>query len=504
MNPKTSLKVAKEASITYIGLVAGNIFRYLFTILLARWVGVEYLGIYSLGNAVTRLTEVIGKAGLDSGVLRFVSHHRGKSQEHAARSSIRSALKIGFVFSIIIMIIQIALSGWLAFAIFKSNALLKTLLIINAISLPFSIITLIAAWSTQGFQIMKYKVIVTDIFAPIILLISMVLLYFSLSAEAALYYPLLISAVISCFTIMYFLKKISGVSIKSIISSKVDFKILYFSSPLMMVAVIGTFMHWLDVTMLGYFTNSETVGLYYPAARTAGLLRSVLLAFISIFSPMMSQFYAQKNAAGMENLYHLVTRWIFTVSVPILILLLMFPSKFMLLFGPEYMSGSNTLIILSVAVFMQAIMGIGSPALTMTGHPKVNLVNSIVAVIINVILNIILIPKYGLEGAAWATLISLSLIGFARIIEVSVILKLPYLNRSFFKPVIAGITTWIFLSALKPMLMNYHTLITLLIGGISAIIVFGVVLLILKIEPEDLELLRAMKILKKGKSIENN
>ena len=66
-------KIAKESTITFSGLVYGNINRYLYTALLARWVGPEFLGIYSLANAIMLISEVIAKMGLETGVMRFVS-----------------------------------------------------------------------------------------------------------------------------------------------------------------------------------------------------------------------------------------------------------------------------------------------------------------------------------------------------------------------------------------------------------------------------------------------
>ncbi len=68
-------KLAKESSISFSGMSFGQFMRYVYTALLARWVGAEYLGIYSIANAVTRISETIGKMGLDTGVLRFVSKH---------------------------------------------------------------------------------------------------------------------------------------------------------------------------------------------------------------------------------------------------------------------------------------------------------------------------------------------------------------------------------------------------------------------------------------------
>ena len=66
-------KIGKESSITFVGLLYGNLNRYLYTALLARWVGPEFLGIYSIANSIMLISEVFAKMGLETGIMRFIS-----------------------------------------------------------------------------------------------------------------------------------------------------------------------------------------------------------------------------------------------------------------------------------------------------------------------------------------------------------------------------------------------------------------------------------------------
>ena len=104
-------KVAKEASISFGGMGMGSLFRYVFSIMMARWLGPQMLGIYSLGNAVTRIGEIFGIMGLDNGVLRYVS--REKEENANVRNSIYSSIKMGFVSSIIIGVLVYFCSDWI-------------------------------------------------------------------------------------------------------------------------------------------------------------------------------------------------------------------------------------------------------------------------------------------------------------------------------------------------------------------------------------------------------
>ena len=100
-------KIAKESTITFSGMLYGNINRYLYTALLARWVGPEYLGIYSLANAIMLISEVLAKMGLETGIMRFVSQLNPEIDGKKIRSIIGSALKMTIFSSCIIMFILI-------------------------------------------------------------------------------------------------------------------------------------------------------------------------------------------------------------------------------------------------------------------------------------------------------------------------------------------------------------------------------------------------------------
>jgi len=202
----TNAKIAKESAISFTGMGMGQVLRYLFTTLLARWVGVELLGIYSIANAITRISEVIGKLGLDQGILRKVSRLENKDEK---QSAILSALKMGVLSGLLFMVIQILIASFLAENIFNQSILLTKVIVIHALSLPFYIVIHISAFSTQAYKLLKYKIVVTEIQNPLILLLAMLVCYFFYSVESTIIYPVVISSVMGCITISYFLQKVS-------------------------------------------------------------------------------------------------------------------------------------------------------------------------------------------------------------------------------------------------------------------------------------------------------
>ena len=491
-------KIAKESTITFSGLVYGNINRLLYTALLARWLGVEYLGMYSLANSIILISEVLAKMGLETGVMRFVSRLDTKKDYYKIQNIILSSLKMTCIFSIGLTLLIIAGTGWLVTEFLNEPPLLKTVLIVFALTMPFNVFLSISAFATQGFKLMKYTVFATQFVKPTVLFGGMVLSYSFISKESALMLPHALAGIISCILMFKYLRKLSGVNLISVLFAPFDKPLLMFSFPLMFVVILQTLMHWMDILMLGYFTDVTTVGLYHPAMRTAGLLQALIVSFISIFAPLMSQLHSEGDFIEMSHLYKLVSRWLITFAIPISLVFIIYPSKMMLLFGPDFIASGSVLVLLTVATFVQAAFGAAGPPLGMSGFTRLLFWNSFGVFILNIVLNVVLIPKYGILGAAWATLLSIVAISLIRVIQVRWILKLSFISSKMIKPVLSGVATGWCLCWIRPLVMDFHTLVTLLFVSIVSIMIFGFGLWIMKFEPEDKDFLAGLGILRKS------
>ncbi len=276
----------------------------------------------------------------------------------------------------------------------------------------------------------------------------------------------------------------------------------FWLSAVMLISCLGILYNWFR--RKGRIASSDKI---YIESHVLGDVTSVtvalvitvgLFSFIGIYAPILSQLHGQGKVSEMSHLYRLVSRWLVTFAIPISLIFLLYPAKVMLLFGPDYVASAPVLVLLTCATFIQAAMGAAGPALSMAGYTRLVLWNSLGAFILNVILNIILIPRYGILGAAWGTMLSLTAIGLARVIEVRLIMKISFLTKGLIKPVLAGAVTWWALHLVQPFVMNYHTLVTLTIVCLVSVVVFGTLLWILKFEPEDRDFWIGLGILKKS------
>ena len=495
---KIESKIGKESSITFAGLLYGNINRYVYTAMLARWVGPEFLGIYSLANAIVLLSEVIAKMGIETGVVRYIGMLSLEDDYEKIKDIILSAFKMVFIFSISIMLISLLLSDYIALTIFNGSILLKQAIIIFSLTIPFNCLTLISAHATQGFKLLKYKTFVTQFIKPTVLFASAFFVIHFFSKDLTILVPMVATSLVGFLCMSYFLNKIIQIKPTTYLKGSFNYDLLKFSSPLMFVSILQTLMHWMDILMIGYFIDAEAVGYYQPAVRTAGLLQAILLSFLSIYTPMISQFFKEQNFEKMSKIYKMVTRWLILSSLPIAIIFLIFTENLMALFGSQYIASSNILAILTIATFFQAVFGVAAPTLSMTGHTKLVLYNTLSVFIINLLLNSFLIPMMGPKGAAFSTLISLILIGIVRVIQVQYILKINFFSIKLIKPFIAaGITTSLLL-IVKSYIVNFNELLTLLLATLLCLGSYLILMWVFRLENEDREFLKGLKIIRKN------
>ena len=489
-------KFAKESIISLLGVVFGNINRYLFTVIIARWTGIQVLGLYSLANSIIMIVESVAKLGLERGVLRYVSMLDLATEKSKIREITASALKMTGIASLLLSLLLILFSGWLVFSLLNEEEALHSILLMFALILPLNALTNVGVFATQGLKLLKYKVVVTQIINPMVLVIGGALLLFFWSDIKVVIIPVTIAAITSIIVLAFFLKKLLDFKAWNVITASWDKSLLAYSVPLMFIGILQTVMHWMDILMLGYFTDAAQVGLYHPAVRTAGLMQAVILSMMSIYAPLAAQLFGKNDMEGLSNLFKLTARWSITLTLPIAVIFLVIPNKIMLVFGAEYVSSSMVLMILAGATFIQVIGSAATPIITITGHTKLSLLNSIIALVMNVVLNIFLIPLYGIIGAGLATFISITLIGLLRNIEVYYLFKMNLFSKPLYKPFLAGLILFLILNLMKPLIMPFHTIITGSIVVISGFTIYGLILYALKLEPEDADYVSGIIILK--------
>ena len=192
------------------------------------------------------------------------------------------------------------------------------------------------------------------------------------------------------------------------------------SYPMALSAVAYFIMQSVDIIILTAYEGYDKVAYYSIAVKLATVTALALMSVNIVVAPKIAEIYNNNDHGKLNKLIKDSSRIIFSISIPILAILFVFSELMLSFFGENYVLAKDALSILLAAQFFSSICGPGAIYLNMTGkQQKLNKI-LIAGLFINVILNFVLIPSYGIEGAAIATLISML---FWNSLIVSVIYK---------------------------------------------------------------------------------
>lgn len=158
-----------------------------------------------------------------------------------------------------------------------------------------------------------------------------------------------------------------------------------------------------DVFMLGLYRPNEEVAVYNIALRISEVISFGLVIINFVLAPIVAALFEQRDMGKLQQLITRSARIVLYMSLPLAILIIVFRQHFLSFFDVNLLNGSIALLILCIAQLVNVLCGSVGLLLIMTGHQKFSILSLSVGTGVNIILNLILIPRYGLMGAAIAT-----------------------------------------------------------------------------------------------------
>jgi hypothetical protein len=175
--------------------------------------------------------------------------------------------------------------------------------------------------------------------------------------------------------------------------------------PVGYLAVWDLAMLRLDVVLVASLAGLAQSAVYAAATRflSLGLLASGAISQAA--QPQLGEALALQDRRGAQELYQTATAWLIVPAWPVYVLLLLFSPTIMRLFGPGYEKGSTVVVVLAATMLVASACGMVSMVLTMAGRASWNMYNVLLGVAVQVGLDVWLIPRIGLVGAAigWAS-----------------------------------------------------------------------------------------------------
>ena len=420
-NDKHFAELVKGSGIAFVLRIVGIIAGYGFTLLVTRTLGAEAWGIFALSLVVLQIASVIGRLGMDTALLRFTAEYVAKGEIGTLKDIYKKALTLVVPFSILVAISVYFLSPILANKVFHKPYLTNYFRIVSFIIVPF-VLLWIHSESIRGLKKIKEYMLLqqTGIFtiAVILFLIGLSFLKSHFLPPISYSISIFVLATISIYLWRkYLLHLLSPSAISDsftihcspLTTHRSPFtyqSLLTVSLPMLLSSSLALIMGWTDTIILGMFRSAQEVGVYNVALRVSMITSITLMAINTIAAPKFAEFWGKRDVKGLAKVAQQSTKLIFWTSFPLLLLFLIFPKPILGIFGEEFKIGSGSLIILTLGQFINAIAGSVLTILTMVERQQIVMQLLLLSVIVNIILNILLIPKFGMYGSAIATSVS--------------------------------------------------------------------------------------------------
>lgn len=420
----TGLKLlAKSSMIVLIGIFLSKLFTYLYRIVVARYFGPEVYGVFSLALIILGFFTAFSSLGLTDGLARFFSFYRGRKQFDRIRYLFKRVTIILIISGLFSAILLFLLSDFISINIFHSESIADFLKVFS-ILIPLTILTNVFLNIIRAFEKIGWYSSIWNILQNLVKLLTLVVLIFLGAKENAVIFSyslgILSMLIVAYFVCRYSIKEIFGLyELKREDKSKMIKEVFSYSWPIMLSGLMGSIFYWTDSTLIGYFMKPSDVGIYNAATPIVGLMAIVPIMFSQLFFPLITRHFSQKKYSVIKELSKQVGKWVFILDLPIFILMFLFPGAIInIFFGKEYILAQNVLRILSIGGIFSSFTFLLTDLISAVGKSRLIFYNIFITSLINILLDILLIKKYGIEGAAIATTIVWVILSITLLIEV--------------------------------------------------------------------------------------
>jgi O-antigen/teichoic acid export membrane protein/Mrp family chromosome partitioning ATPase len=418
-----------------VGATCNQVALLAVTILLARSLGRADVGTYAQAYAFLALLAPLSETGLGVGLTRFVALHLGERDFGGVRGTVQLGVTIATLSAAVLGAALFAAAPWLADVAFDEPELMMPLRFV-ALALPAAAFTDVALAATLGYRTMKPLALIGPIFEPGLRLVLVVLALVQGTGLRGVMTAVLASHLVTAVLAAAALRQVMGRP--TAMATYRPHELLRFSTMSWLTGLASTGLIWVDIILLGLFATSAEVGVYSVATRLVHLATFVMLPISAAFAPRIADLYQRGRNESLRRTYAAAASWIIRLSLPAFVLLVIFPRELLALFGTGFVVGATVTVILAAGKFIDAATGPCGLMLNVSGRPALNLLDNIVVLVVNILLNLLLIPRYGIVGAAAAWAVSLAIVNLARVAQVWLALRMLPFDAGMRKGLVAA------------------------------------------------------------------
>lgn len=447
--------VAKGSFWTLFFTMISKFLSFIYTVILARFIAPDDVGAFYLVLSVLGILYIFTDLGIIYSLNRYVPYLYGRKEIGRLRSLIKLTYVGGGILTLVFSVAVFFLAGFIAE--FVGQPTIAPILQVLCIWLFIKEIEDVnlgvlsgrkKMMESQGLDALK-------VFIKLVLTIgAFYIIGFNMEAlEAGFLIPFIFVVPLGIYLVYRELRTWKKEEKTYTVREQLSFgkEVVWFGIVITLINTISTLFRYTDRVMIGYFTENAltNVAVYTMATGLAFLVLIFPAAIGGIFFPVVSELYGKRDFEGINKIMRTSMKWLVMITVPLTLILSIFSSELLLIiYGAEYAAGAAVLVLFVVGLFIRSLFYLPSNILASMNRLDVEFKSIAVATLLNVGLNFLFIPVWGINGAGLASLISF----------IALSIMLYYYSRKLFgfkfprevyKPIIAGILAFVMIFLLK-------------------------------------------------------
>jgi O-antigen/teichoic acid export membrane protein len=410
--------VGRGSRLGLLGAGFSALANFALVLVVTHGFGRHDAGLFFAATAAFLVLQMLCKIGTDTALVYFIARLRALGETDQIGAHLRVALAPVVLLAVGLGAISFGLSHWLAHAVFGSGA--SRQLQVLAIAVPFAVVYDVCLAATRGFGTVTPYILLERLLRPglqLVFLIAVVAFGGSATMLATAWagpFLLLLPVVIALLLRLLRSEGIAAAAPKSGLRRA----FWSFSATRGVTGLAQALLQRLDVVLVVALLGPTDAAIYAAASRFLVLGQLGNQAISAPVEPRLAGLLARRNLRGALEIYRLSTSWLVIISWPLFLVAAIYSPTIMRIFGPGYTSGWPVVLTLCLCMLPASAVGLVDVVLVMAGRTSWNLWNTLAALVINVSLDLLLIPHLGLVGAAigWgAAVLATNLVPLAQI-----------------------------------------------------------------------------------------
>lgn len=440
-----SKELKKGALVNFVGVV-GKMAAPAFLVSVNRLYGPEIFGFFITANIAIEIIIAFLTSGFKDGALIFVARFADSKEEH---EDLYVSLSNSFLWSVgisgIVLFLYVSFGDNLLEKVYGDEFTegLSIMFRIMIYSIPIMAFEKVVLAATQGLKIMKYEALSNGWLRPLALLVFSIVFWFIDASESGMAFAYLATQILLFLVSLYIFSR--ELSWKGLFHSfrkfRIDKELLDFAIPQNINMTLNRFITGIDVLMLPAFGfGPAAVGFYGAGSMLIREIRSVKFIFSSAFAPHIVRLHRQSKFEELSHHFSKTAAWIATIAIPIILLMAIFKDYLLVFIHPEYGGDSTFMYYLLPIPYLFCSFSLAGNVVSMTGHSKLTLMNSVIVASTNTVLNLVLIPGYGIVGAAIASSVAMFILNGFEVVEAKVVANTKFYLKDILRPHLAGLS----------------------------------------------------------------